>query len=169
VTDSHEISFRNTGVLGKEDIQSVYPSEERLKQGPVAVIECVECIPCDPCVRACPQGAITMDGGLCCLPQLNEHVCTGCRLCVPCCPGLAIFVVDESLAGEKARITIPYEFLPRPDAGAQVDLLDRCGEVCGRGVVERVVDKTRFDRTALVTLLVPRELARVARHFNRVK
>ena len=36
------------------------PSEERMKLGPVACIECLQQIPCNPCEEACPRGAITV-------------------------------------------------------------------------------------------------------------
>ena len=41
-------NYKSTGIITKEDI--AIPSEERLKKGPVVIIECVENIPCNPCV-----------------------------------------------------------------------------------------------------------------------
>lgn len=165
MVEPRKMLFRSTGVLQKEDLDKVFPSEERTRRGSVAVIECIECIPCDPCVRACPQKAIRMNG-LCGLPTVDETLCTGCRLCVPRCPGLAIFVIDESLEGEEGLLTVPYEFLPRPESGTRVELLDRAGKVCGEGVVDKVIDKPVFDRTALITIRMPKSLIRTVRHFR---
>ena len=33
---------------------------DRIRKGPVAVIECYEEIPCDPCRTSCPKKAITL-------------------------------------------------------------------------------------------------------------
>ncbi len=168
VGEEKELAFRSTGVLRECDLKNIFPSEERASRGPVTVIECIECIPCDPCVRACPQGAIHMDG-LCGLPKLDETLCTGCRLCVPRCPGLAIFVMDESCAGDTGLLTLPYEFLPRPEASNRVELLDRSGEVCGEGTVENLLDKPLFDKTALITIRMAKKLVRIARHFRKIR
>ncbi len=81
---------------------------EQLKRGPHAVIECTEEIPCNPCCTACPQGAITMAEGLSSLPCLNRGKCTGCGLCIPCCPGQAIFVSDDTYSGSEGLLSLPY-------------------------------------------------------------
>jgi len=50
--------LEKTGVPTAADIESVFPSEERLANGPVAVIECYQNIPCNPCFTACNRNAI---------------------------------------------------------------------------------------------------------------
>ena len=49
------------GVPSKEELASCpgVPSEERMRQGRVAVIECVQEIPCNPCSFLCKFNAIT--------------------------------------------------------------------------------------------------------------
>ena len=46
------------------------PSEERIKKGSVACIECAQEIPCNPCEEACPYGAITVGKPITNLPKL---------------------------------------------------------------------------------------------------
>ena len=82
------------GIPTNEDLRAVLPEPGRLKQGPVAVIECFQQIPCNPCAEACPRGAITMPGSISERPLFDEAKCNGCGLCVTRCPGLAIFVID---------------------------------------------------------------------------
>ena len=61
------------------------------------------------------------------MPEVLPEECTGCALCVPRCPGLAIFVVDFSYSENEALVAIPYEFLPVPAPGDTVAALDREG------------------------------------------
>lgn len=141
-------------------------SQKRLDRGPVAVIECLERIPCNPCVEACPQGAISMPGGLNELPQLDVDACTGCGLCVNGCPGLAIFVVDTTAVPGEALVSLPYEFLPLPEKGDVVVALDREGQPVGTARVVRVRKTKKMDRTAVVSLAVPVEQAMEVRGFR---
>ena len=80
--------------------------------------------------------------------------CTGCATCVALCPGLAIFVVDLSKE-DKAYITVPHEFIPAPDVGEEVILLNKEGKRVGKGKVVRVFER---NKTYVVTVEVPREL-----------
>lgn len=150
-----------TGILSKEELSILpgMPSEERLKQGAVAVIECAEEIPCNPCEAACPHGAIQVGEDINSLPFLDENKCTGCGLCIPQCPGLAIFVVDLTFSKEEAMIQIPHEFLPLPDKGATVKCLNRGGEIVTEGKVIKVNNPKAYDRTPVVSVAVPKELA----------
>ena len=91
-----------------------FPSEERLAKGPVAIIECPEEIPCNPCESICPQAAIKVGKSLTNLPVFREEKCNGCTLCIPRCPGMAIFVVDLTYSKNEAIIQFPYEFHPLP-------------------------------------------------------
>ena len=159
------MSHRKNGVLTREQLSELKPADERMSRGPVAVIECVENIPCNPCVNACPKGAISIEGDLNNTPAVDFDICDGCGVCVSSCPGLAIFVVDVS-AGETARVSLPFEFLPLPEVGDEVVTMDRTGEPVGRGKVTRVLNAKGLDRTPIVTLEVPTSDAMEVRHFR---
>lgn len=155
--------FEKTGVVTLKDLEGRIPPAERLKKGPVAVLECVQEIPCDPCVHACPFKAITMES-LISTPRIDFDRCTGCALCLRVCPGLAIFIIDERHAPEgRVWITIPYEFIPIPKAGDDARALNRRGEDIGPAKVVRVVPMRKREKTTLVTFEVDRELAMEAR------
>jgi Fe-S-cluster-containing hydrogenase component 2 len=147
-------------------VDGVVPPPERLKRGPVIVIECVENIPCNPCVDACPKGVIHIDGDMNGTPVCDFETCDGCGVCVSACPGLAIFVLDMSLEGDDATVSIPYEYLPLPSVGDTVVTLSREGKDVGRGTVKRVLNSKALDRTPIVTLTVPKDEAMRVRHFR---
>lgn len=153
------------GVPTAEDLARFIPSEERLAKGPVATIECFQAIPCDPCYDWCKRGAIKRFKDPTDLPQIDFERCNGCGLCVIGCPGLAIFVVDQTYSEERALVKLPYEFLPLPEKGEVVEALNREG-----GAVEEVevlkVQRTK-QKTSLVSLLVPQGLAMEVRFFRR--
>ena len=137
-------------------------SAERRKKGPYVVIECPEKIPCDPCVDACPNEAISIPGSIIELPEIDYDKCTGCLVCIPRCPGLAIFVIDET-PQDNAIVYIPYEFLPRPRRGDKAIGLDREGKQRCEVEVLKVIDAKKFDRCAIVGFSVPKELAQEIR------
>lgn len=151
--------LEKTGIPTAEDLQKVMPSAERLARGPVAIIECFQKIPCNPCSRACPRGAIRPMEDINELPQIDFEKCNGCALCVARCPGLAIFVVDMSYSEDQALVKLPWEFLPVPETGAVVKGLNRAGEEVGEATVVRVQDAAALDKTLVVHLAVPKELA----------
>jgi len=137
-------------------------SEKRKEENAYVVIECPEKIPCDPCVDACPNDAISMPGSIIELPQIDYDKCTGCLVCIPRCPGLAIFVVDET-PEDHSIVYIPYEFLPRPKKGDTAKGLDHDGNERCEVTIVKVVDAKKFDRCAIVGFSVPKELAREIR------
>ncbi len=141
--------YRETGILNKDDIK--LPDEERLKKGPVVILECVENIPCDPCVAACPKEAISMEE-ITDLPDIDFEDCIGCALCVTECPGLAIFAVDCSR--ERCSVTIPYEFKPVPEKGDIVLALDRKGDPVQKS---EVLGVRHSGKTYGITLAVDKE------------
>ena len=149
-------SFRSAGIVTVENLRrlGLAPPENRMRRGPVAVVECPEFIPCNICVDACPFRAISMNK-ITDLPRIDWELCTGCGTCVALCPGLAIFVVDLSKP-DKALVTVPHEFLPAPEVGEEVWLLGRDGRRLGKGKVVRVWER---NKTWVVTVEVPKNLA----------
>jgi Fe-S-cluster-containing hydrogenase component 2 len=149
------------GVLTLNELQALpcVPGPERLEKGAVAVIECPQDIPCNPCQTACPHGAIVVGEPITNIPVLKEDLCDGCGLCVAPCPGQAIFIVDMTHGAEEATVSLPYEFLPLPFKGQTVEALNRRGEAVHQGSVVKVLNPASFNRTAVVTVSVPRELA----------
>lgn len=159
--------YRNDGVLRQDDLRGRLPSEERLRRGPVVIIECVENIPCNPCVAACPRHAISIDGDINGTPAVDFESCNGCALCLSACPGLAIFAVDMSGDGDAATLLLPYEYTPLPEVGEEVTAIDRSGESAGAARVKRVLNTKAMDRTPVISLEVPRKKAMEIRHFTR--
>lgn len=158
--------IEKTGVSSEEDLARVTPSPERLRSGPVAIVECFQRIPCDPCVEACPKGAITIEGNINNLPVTDFELCNGCGLCISVCPGLAIFVVDMSYSDSQALVMLPHEFIPLPEKGEIVDALDREGRVRCEAEVTRVLNTKAQDRTPIISILVPKELATQVRSIR---
>ena len=134
------------------------------------VIECTQNIPCNPCQDACPKKCISIGNNITSLPVVVENSeCINCGMCVASCSGQAIFLVDEDCGDGTATVTLPYEFLPLPEAGTKGVALGRNGkEVCDAEVVSVKTTKA-FDKTHLLTMRVPKEYAMTARFFKVVK
>jgi len=161
-------SLEETGMISEDELKKApgVPSMERLSKGAVAILECVQEIPCDPCKNACPKGAIIIDGDITNLPRLRADICTGCGLCIPHCPGLAIFVVNMVHSKNNACIMMPYEYLPLPKAGDEVSALDREGNVVGRAKVIKVVKRRENNKTPLIQIKVRKELGMAVRNIK---
>jgi len=153
-------TFKKEGFLNKDEISKYpgCPSHERLKKGPVAVIECTQKIPCNPCEAACPFGAINVGDPITNLPVLDEKKCKGCGLCIASCPGLAIFSVDYTYSDNKALVSFPYEYLPLPEVGDKVEAVNRKGEVITSGNIIKVDNKKSNDHTSIISIAIPKEL-----------
>lgn len=143
-----------------------YPSLKRLQEGPCAVIECIEEIPCDPCEIACPAGAIKIGSSITNLPVLDEDKCTGCGVCISSCPGLAIFVLSLNYTDELALISFPFEFFPLPKVGEEVSTIDREGRTVCKGKVVKILNKSKQDRTPVVSISIPKKYALVVRGIS---
>jgi len=159
------MSYLQNGILTLEDFTR--PSAARLKQGRVAVIECVQPIPCNPCVDICPRQAITIEGNITNPPTIDFELCNGCGLCVANCPGLAIFTIDESRSETEAEVGIPYEFLPLPEPNEIVQAIDRAGIPVCDARVKQVRNPRGYDRTPVITLVVPQPFSMHVRFFKR--
>ena len=138
-----------------------------MKTGPRAVIECPQEIPCNPCEAACPRHAIIIGEPITNIPVLDEEKCTGCRLCIPACSGLAIFVVDPDYREAEATVAFPYEYLPLPAKGDTVQAVDRQGAPVCEAKVLSVVCPPRYDHTAVVTVVVPKGMEDRVRSMAR--
>ena len=154
-----------TGFLTEEELKVSpgVPSEARRRKGPVATIECLEDIPCNPCESSCNVDAIFVGEDITNIPHLDGEKCVACQTCVYICPGQAIFMVDESLANGMATVMMAYEYRPLPEKEDVVSALDRAGQILGDAKVVAVRKTQRMDRTATVTIEVPREWSMRAR------
>lgn len=161
--------LEKTGIASIEQVESSFPSMERLEKGPVAIIECFQRIPCNPCATSCKRGAIVPFVDINDLPNIQHDTCNGCSLCVFNCPGLAIMVVDYNYSDTKVSFKLPYEFLPLPQKGEIVKGLNRTGEVICEAEVLNVINSKVMDRTPLVTVAVDKEHLKTFRNIKVVR
>ncbi|MFH1153211.1 MAG: FAD-dependent oxidoreductase [Pseudomonadota bacterium] len=171
-TETWYSELKKTGVLDPSHLQSLpgVPSLERMQKGPVAIIECGQEIPCNPCVANCHLDAVSLQGDrLTDLPCLDEDKCTGCGLCIPKCPGQAIFVVDISSGNGVATVSFAYEYLPLPQKDETVTATDRRGNPVVSARVKKVVKRDKDDQTAVLTLEIPVEHVHSVRGIQRKK
>ncbi len=146
--------LNKTGIPTKDQILSRFPDRKALIK-PKAILECYEDIPCNPCSTSCPFDAIEIGENINVQPKLHTDLCTGCAVCVPSCPGLAIVIAQ--IKGDRAVFKIPYEFLPMPEKGQVWDGVNRSGEVICDALIEHVAITSKTDHTAVVTASVPVE------------
>ena len=140
------------------------PTLERRQKGPYALFECFQPIPCNPCYTHCTAGAVWPMTNINDLPRVDYDACTGCGLCAFNCPGLAIFIIDESIGGGQALVKVPYEYIPAPQKGATVAACDRNGEIVGKATVDRIQQFN--NKTTLLTLRVPDDMAHIVRGIH---
>jgi len=159
-----------TGIPSREELEASpgYPGTEDLVRGPMVVIECVQDIPCNPCEAVCPNGVIFVGNPITNLPVFHAEKCNACGRCIPICPGQAIFRVDMTYSQDKASVAFPYEFLPMPKKGDIVQGVNRAGEVVCKAEVLRVQRPQGFDRTAVITIVVPQDLAMEVRSMKHL-
>jgi len=150
-------TLKTSGAHSLEELAEagVIPSRKEMENKPCVCIECIEEIPCNPCETSCPAGALTVGEPITNLPRIDREKCTACGLCIPACPGLAIWI--KSVKGDRAQIRFPWEYLPYPVVGEEVEMADRSGDAVCKGVVRSVSIPARNDRTAVVTAEFPAE------------
>ena len=156
--------LEKTGIPTDDDLKGVIPNKRRLAKDPVVIIECFQKIPCDPCAISCKLGAIKPFEDINDLPQVDFDKCTGCGICISSCPGLAIFVIDENYSEKEALIKLPYEMLPLPRKGEDVNALDRTGKIVGKAKVIKVL-KTK-NQTNVITIYVPKNMVMKVRSMK---
>ena len=61
------------------------------------------CVACGACFRACPQGAISLDGGR---PVIDRQACRACGTCTMVCPGQALALAGEWMESDVVLATI---------------------------------------------------------------
>jgi sarcosine oxidase subunit alpha len=136
------------------DAYAVYP-----------VFHCTQEIPCNPCASVCSQGLIRIDEDD--IRKMPEFIadevgatCIGCERCVTICPGLAITLIDRRDDPEWPIVTVPFEYEPdRLAVGGEVEVLDVVGELLGSVSVTELKAIPANDRTVLVKLRAPAEIA----------
>lgn len=150
----------DSGILtGQRDGAVMPPAEQwETKKNGCVIIECPQRIPCNPCATSCPTGAVLPFEDINDVPRIDYSKCTGCALCVAKCPGLACFVIDLTYSETEAVIKLPHELLPVPAKGEKVKCLDRAGAEVAEGTVSAVAEPFG-DRTRVVSVIIPRELA----------
>jgi len=151
--------LKKTGIPTKQDLLSVTPSMDRLKRGPVAIIECFEKIPCNPCYTACNQGAIKKFANINDLPEIDHEKCNGCGACISKCPGLAIIVIDYDYSEKDALVRIPWEMPWTPKIDEVINAVKRDGQVIGEAKVKKIQNLIGQDRTKIIWLLVNKKIA----------
>lgn len=140
-----------------------YPSDEELDKGPTVVIECPEEIPCNPCETICRKSAIIVGDPITNLPRIIPNNCDACGRCIAICPGLTIFIVDNTYSQKEASVSFPYEYLPSPSKGDIIQAIDRKGKIVCEGRVIKVSNPKVYDHTAVVTITIPKEFSQKVR------
>jgi len=156
--------LEKTGMPSIAQIDSVFPSDERLMEGPIAVIECYQSIPCNPCSMVCPRQAIFLFEDINDTPKIDNEKCNGCGLCIMKCPGLAIMAVDMTWSETHALIKLPYEFYPLPVKGQTVMALDREGKPVTEAEVINIV--TPSNKTNMVSIAIDKEYVKTVRNIR---
>ena len=135
---------------------TAFPKANDYQRGPIPIIECIEEIPCNPCETVCPKGAIKVGNPITNQPVIDFSLCSGCGICIAKCPGLAIYILDINYNQDEALITFPYEYLPLPQKGQTVSLVNRLGNTICQGRVIKVINHDLYDHTTLISVVFPK-------------
>lgn len=158
--------INQTGIASQPMVKSMFPSLERIDQGPVVIVECFQQIPCNPCSKVCKFHAISQLADINEIPKVSHDQCVGCGLCVYQCPGLAIMIVDGSISQDFVVFQIPYEFLPLPMVNETVNALDRSGKIIGQAKILKVVNTPRMESTPVLHVQVERKHLHTFRNIS---
>lgn len=160
----------NSGVLTEKRPGAILPPKDlwEKKKGGLVVIECPQRIPCNPCATSCPSGAVVPFKDINDTPTIDYEKCTGCGMCVAKCPGLACFVIDLAYSVDKALMKLPYEMMPLPVKGTEVDCLDRQGKAVTKGIVKSITEPWK-DSTKVVHVEVDKKFVDEVRSIRVVK
>jgi Fe-S-cluster-containing hydrogenase component 2 len=104
------------------------------------VINQEKCTGCGACVEACPNGAISLDGGVAVIDQAE---CSSCQVCADVCPEGALQFSKETVpatlqkidTGEIIQPVTTIASLQKPANWSAIAL-----SLVGRYVLHRVVD-----------------------------
>jgi NADPH-dependent 2,4-dienoyl-CoA reductase/sulfur reductase-like enzyme/Fe-S-cluster-containing hydrogenase component 2/bacterioferritin-associated ferredoxin len=151
----------------KADILKSHPGEPGKieayegETGIFPVLHCKQEIPCNPCSTVCPEHAIVMDGDpIKGRPKYTEG-CEGCLKCLTICPGLAITLVDFRKDKENPTVFLPYEVYNFPvSKGEKVECVDVDGNVLGNFKILGAKATKESDRTQIVRIKVPKDIAK---------
>ncbi|MDO9577981.1 MAG: FAD-dependent oxidoreductase [Candidatus Cloacimonadales bacterium] len=167
VGDIPESWYEKAKILKSEPGKIIPMKVPENNSGVMPVIHCVQEIPCNPCSTVCPTGSINMSGDpIMSLPEY-EGKCIGCRKCVAICPGLAITLVDFRKDAENPSITVPYEVSNHPvKENDAVECVDIDGNSLGIFPIIKVVDVKTNNRTQLVDIKVPKDIAKKVVSFQ---
>ncbi len=152
-------TLKTIGAPSMEELRcsAAFPEKKDYQRGPIAIIECTEEIPCNPCETVCPKGAIKVGDPITNLPTIDFDLCSGCGICAAKCPGLAIYILDVNYTENEALIMFPFEYLPFPERGETVSLVNRLGDTVCPGRVESVLSSKSYDHTTLISVAFPKQ------------
>ncbi len=155
----------HTGQILKSKPGKVYSEAlPQVETGIVPVIHCTQEIPCDPCAALCEHGLIYIDTrDIRAVPTFigDSASCKGCKRCVAGCPGLAITLVNYRRNSDYPVVSIPYEFTREMlNEKDRVTVLGTEGQALGEAEILTVSGIRSSDRTLIVQVQVPKEIAR---------
>jgi NADPH-dependent 2,4-dienoyl-CoA reductase/sulfur reductase-like enzyme/ferredoxin len=155
--------YRTAEILKSKPGVEIEEYVPEFQEGVIPVFHCTQEIPCNPCSTLCPHGLIFIDSqDIRQLPTFlgNGYCCEACEQCVIGCPGLAITLIDYRKNPLQPIVSIPYEFSREPlDAKDSLVAMDTQGNTIGEYEVLSIHKTKDSDRTAVVQIEVPREIA----------
>jgi NADPH-dependent 2,4-dienoyl-CoA reductase/sulfur reductase-like enzyme/Fe-S-cluster-containing hydrogenase component 2 len=166
VPDVPDDWFRTAAILKSRPGAITHETVPDSGEAVFPVLHCSQAIPCNPCTSVCPQSAIVIDEDD--IRKVPDYIaaqlgttCIACEKCVTICPGLAVTLVDQRKEDDAhALVTIPYEFGREAlHVGDLVTVTDTVGHALGRVEVVRTRAGKATDRTVLVKVRAPREIA----------